>query len=133
MNQFDQEDVGKLILRIVLGLLILMHGATKVMHGVGSIEQMLQGVGLPGFIAYAAYLGEVVGSLLLIFGFYSRVGAGLIAANMIVAIALAHRHEIFQMTDHGGWALELQGMYLFTAIALMLMGAGRIAFKSRWN
>jgi putative oxidoreductase len=52
---------------------------------------------------------------------------------MIVAIALAHSHEIFQLTEHGGWALELQGMCLFTAIGLTLTGVGRIAFNTRFN
>jgi putative oxidoreductase len=133
MNSFDRDDIGKMVIRLVLGVLILMHGIPKIFNGVGQIEQMLQGIGLPGFIAYASYLGEVVGPLLLIFGFYSRIGAALIAINMIVVIALAHRSEIFLLSEHGSWALELQGMFLFTAIGLALTGAGKIAFKSRWN
>lgn len=133
MNSFDRDDIGKLVIRLALGFLILMHGTSKIFSGVGQIEQTLQGIGLPGFIAYASYLGEVVGPLLLIFGFYSRIGAALIAANMIVAIALVHRSEIFLINEHGGWTLELQGMFLFTAIGLALTGAGKIAFKSRWN
>lgn len=133
MSDFDRDDIGKLIIRVNLGILILLHGVSKLVNGVSPIEQMVQGAGLPGFFAYAVYLGEVVGPLLLIFGFYSRVGAALIAVNMVVAIALAHSHEIFQLNDHGGWNLELQGMFLFTAVGLALTGAGRIAFRSRWN
>lgn len=133
MNPFDRDDIGKLIIRVSLGVLILLHGIAKLMNGVGQIEQMAQGAGLPGFIAYGAYLGEVVGPLLLIFGFYGRVGAGLIAVNMVFAIALAHAHEVFQLGEQGGWQLELQGIFLFTAVGLALTGVGRIAFKSRWN
>lgn len=133
MNHFDQQDLGKFIIRTTLGVLILMHGISKLVNGVGHIEQMVQGAGLPGFIAYGAYFGEVVGPLLLIFGFYGRIGATLIAVNMVVAIALAHSGEIFQINDHGGWQLELQGMYLFTAVGLALTGVGRLAFNSRWN
>jgi putative oxidoreductase len=133
MNRFNSDDVGKLVIRLVLGVLILMHGINKLINGVNHIEQMAQGVGLPGVVAYGAYIGEAVGPILLILGFYSRVGATLIAINMIFAIGLAHRGEILQLTQHGGWALELQGMYLFTAVGLALTGAGRIAFKSRWN
>jgi putative oxidoreductase len=40
---------------------------------------MLAGVGLPEFIAYGAYIGEVVGPILLILGLYGRIGAGLVA------------------------------------------------------
>lgn len=133
MNHFDRQDLGKFVIRTTLGVLILMHGISKLVNGVGHIEQMVQGAGLPGFIAYGAYFGEVVGPLLLIFGFYGRIGAILIAVNMVVAIALAHSGEIFQINDHGGWQLELQGMYLFTAVGLALTGVGRLAFNSRWN
>lgn len=133
MNAINREDVGLLIIRLVLAVLILMHGFHKLINGIDPIAQMLQGAGLPGFTAYAVYFGEVLGPLLLIVGFYSRVGASLVAANMIVAIALVHRGEVFQLTENGGWALELQGMYLFTAISLAFAGAGRIAFNSRWN
>ena len=44
---------------------------------------------------------------------------------MLVAIGLVHMAELFAMTEHGGWALELQGFYLFTAIAISLLGPGR--------
>lgn len=133
MSRFSRDDVGKLIIRVTLGILILMHGVSKMLNGIGNIEQMVQGAGWPGVVAYAVYLGEVVGPLLLIFGFYGRIGAGLIAANMIVAIALAHSGEVFQLNDHGGWQLELQGMFLFTAVGLAFTGVGGIAFKSRCN
>lgn len=133
MNDVTPEDIGKLIIRLALGILILFHGVDKLTNGIGSIESMVTGAGLPAFLAWGAYLGEVVGPLLLIFGFYSRIGATLIAVNMLFAIGLAHAGEIFQLTDHGGWALELQGMFLFTAIGLTLTGAGRIAFRTRYN
>lgn len=44
---------------------------------------------------------------------------------MVVAIGLVHMGQLFTMTQQGGWALELQGMYLFGALAVMLLGAGR--------
>ena len=126
-------DLGKFIIRVNLGVLVLFHGIAKLNQGVGGIANMLENVGLPGFFAYGVFLGEVVGPLLLIAGFYSRIGAGLIVANMVVALLLAHRGEFFQLTQQGGYALELQFMFLFTAIGLMLTGAGRLAFRSRWN
>ena len=133
MPSANRQDFGKLIIRVTLGFLVLLHGIHKLSHGVSQIEQMLQGAGFPAFLAYAVYLGEVLGPLLLILGYYSRIGAGLVAINMMVAIALVHQGELFQLTQQGGWMLELQGMYLFTAIGLFFTGAGRIAFRSRWN
>lgn len=125
------DDLGKLILRVTLGLLILLHGIAKLTGGVAGIAGMLQGLGLPGFIAYGVYLGEVVGPLLLVAGFYGRIGAWLIVVNMLFAILLAHRGELLELTAQGAWALELQGMFLISALALALMGPGRFAVNNR--
>jgi putative oxidoreductase len=129
--QGNLDDIGKLVLRLTLGVLILMHGIAKLMHGIGPIEGMVTGMGMPGFVAYGVYAGEVLGPLLLILGFYARVGAALIAINMLFALALVHTHEFTSLTQTGGWALELQGMFLVTAIALALMGPGRISVNRR--
>jgi putative oxidoreductase len=127
----DLNDTGKLVLRLTLGILILLHGIAKLTHGIEPIEGMVTGMGMPAFFAYGVYAGEVVGPLLLIVGFYARIGAALIAINMLFAIALAHTSELTSLTQTGGWALELQGMFLFTAIALMLMGPGRFGVNQR--
>lgn len=125
------EDMGKLVMRLALGVLILFHGIAKLTGGIASIEGMTTSAGLPAALAYGVYLGEVVGPILLIFGFYARVGALLIAVNMLFALALAHLGQLGQFTDTGGWQLELQGMFLFTAIALFLMGPGRFSVDGR--
>ena len=127
----DLNDTGKLVLRLTLGILILLHGIAKLTNGIAPIEGMVTGMGLPAFIAYGVYAGEILGPLLLIAGFYARIGAALIAINMLVAIALAHASEVTSLGQTGGWALELQGMFLFTAIALMLMGPGRFGVNQR--
>ena len=125
------DDIGKLLLRVVLGVLFLLHGIAKIKGGVGPIEGMITGAGLPGFLAYGVYIGEVLAPLLLIVGFYSRIAAVVIAFNIVVAIALAHAKEIFQLGPQGGWMLELQGMFLFTAIAIALIGPGRFSINRR--
>lgn len=127
----DLNDTGKLVLRLTLGILILLHGIAKLTNGIAPIEGMVSGMGMPAVLAYGVYVGEIVGPLLLIVGFYARIGAALIAINMLVAIALAHSNEIASLGQTGGWALELQGMFLFTAIALMLMGPGRLGINQR--
>jgi len=124
------EDLGKLILRLALGVLVLLHGIDKITGGIGSVAGMVSSAGLPEFLGYGVYLGEVVGPLLLIFGFYARVGALLIAINMLFAIGLAHLGQLFQVNDFGGWQLEVQGMFLFTAIAVFLTGPGRLGIKA---
>lgn len=130
MNATLTDDTGKLIMRLALGVLILFHGIAKLFGGVSSIEGMVTSIGLPGAVAYGVYLGEVVGPIMLILGIYARVGAALIAVNMLFAFGLAHLGQLGQFTETGGWQLELQGMFLFTAIALVLTGPGRFSIRS---
>jgi putative oxidoreductase len=125
------ESIGKLILRLTLGGLILMHGIAKLAGGIGFITDTVTGAGLPAFFAYAVYLGEVVAPLLLIAGWYSRIGAAVIAISMLFAIGLVHGAEFFTLNQTGGWALELQGMFLFTAIALVLIGPGQYRINDK--
>ncbi|HEY5810439.1 MAG TPA: DoxX family protein, partial [Povalibacter sp.] len=119
------ESTGKLILRLALGVLILLHGLSKLTGGIGFITNTVTAAGLPAFFAYAVYVGEVVAPAMVIAGWYSRIGAGLIAINMLFAIGLVHKTQLFSRGDSGGWALELQGMFLFAAVALILLGPGR--------
>ncbi|MFZ5755319.1 MAG: DoxX family protein [Pseudomonadota bacterium] len=121
----NQPDIAKLVLRLTLGILMLFHGVAKLTHGIGFIEGMVTSHGLPAFLAWGVYIGEIVAPLMLIAGVQVRIAALIVAANMVVAIVLVHMGDIFAMTDHGGWRLELQGMYLFTALALVLLGGGR--------
>ena len=122
---FKSDDTGKLILRVALGILILLHGIAKVSKGVDGIGGMLASHGLPGVLAYLVYVGEIVAPVLLIIGLYTRPAAAIVAINMLVAIWLVHRKDLGALNGQGGWALELQGMFLFAAIALAFTGGGR--------
>jgi putative oxidoreductase len=131
MNQAAQQDLGKLILRVVLGALILLHGIAKLRFGLDPIEGMLQSHGLPHFLAYGALVGEVLAPLLLILGWYGRIGAALIAVNMLFAFVLAHTGQLGRLNEQGGWALELQGMFLASSLALLLLGPGKYSVNQR--
>ena len=129
-------DTGKLILRLALGLLILLHGISKIMGGVDGILGTVTKAGLPEAFGYLVYVGEVLAPLLLIVGFWTRLAASVIAINMIFAVYLVHTSHLLQLSKQGGWALELQGMYFFTAVAIALLGAGRYSAggaAGRWN
>ena len=125
------DATGKLILRIALGGLILMHGIAKLTGGIDFITHTVTAAGMPAFFAYGVYVGEFVAPLLVIAGFYSRIGAAVIGINMLFAIGLVHGAEFFTRNQTGGWALELQGMFLFTAVAIALLGPGRYRVNDR--
>ena len=121
------DDTGKFILRVALGVLILLHGIAKIGGGVSGIGGMLASQGLPGFLAYFVYVGEILAPVLLIAGIYTRPAAWIVVINMLVAIWLVHTKDLFAIGKNGGWALELQGMFLFAALAVAFMGAGRFS------
>ena len=130
------QDSGKLVLRLALGLLILFHGISKILHGIAPILGAVEKAGLPQPFAYLVYLGEVAAPLLVLIGFWTRPAALVIAINMIVAVYLVHTSQFFTLNPQGGWALELQGMYFGVALAIALLGAGRYSAGGnggRWN
>ena len=126
----DNADLGKLIVRLTLGGLLLFHGIAKLLNGIGFIEGQLASHGLPTILAYGVYIGEVIAPLMVILGYQTRIGALIIVFNMIVAIALVHGHQLLTLSSNGGWALELQGFFLFTALALIFLGHGRYKLKN---
>lgn len=125
------DALGKLILRLTVGGLMLFHGIAKVGNegSLAYISGKLAEVNLPEQLVYGVFAGEILAPLLLIIGLFTRTGALLIIVNMLFAIGLSHSTELFELTKHGGWALELQGFYLFGALAIMLMGSGRMALS----
>ncbi|MGH8645797.1 MAG: DoxX family protein [Gammaproteobacteria bacterium] len=130
-SPFQNDALGKLILRLTVGILMLFHGVSKILNP-GSLEYIggqLTNTGLPSALAYGVYLGEVVAPLMIILGIYARFGGLLIVGNMIFAIVLAHTGELFSLTKNGAWALELQGFYLLCGLAISFLGSGRIAVK----
>jgi len=121
------DDIGKLILRLALGVLILMHGLAKLMNGATGIIALVSANGWPAWIGYGVFIGEGLAPALIILGVITRLGGLAIAVNMTIAIYLAHSHQLFAIDKTGGWLLELQGIYLFCGLAVMLLGAGKFS------
>lgn len=121
------DDAGKLILRLAVGILILLHGISKLSTGIGGIAGMLTSHGLPAGVAYLVYVGEILAPVLMIIGVLTRPAAVVVVINMLFALFLAHSSQFFTLGKTGGWSLELQGMFLFGALAVALLGAGRFS------
>ena len=126
------DDAGKLVLRLTVAGLMLFHGVAKIMHpgSLDFIAGMLAGYGLPSILAYGVYVGEVVAPLMVIVGYKARLGALLMAINMLFAIVLAHTGDLLSLSEHGGWSVELQMFFLLTAVAVVFLGSGRHAVKA---
>ncbi len=126
-------DAALLVLRLVLGILILLHGLSKLPPPPAFIVSELVKHGLPSALAYGVYVGEIVAPVLIIIGVWTRLAALVVAINMVAAILLVHVPQLLQLDKEGGYALELQAMYLFTGVALMLTGAGRYSVGGRYG
>jgi putative oxidoreductase len=129
---FKSDALGKLVLRLTLGILIAFHGISKLMSPARSLESMtglLAAAGLPTYLAYGVFIGEVLAPIFIILGIYSRIGGLIVVINMIFAVLLVHTAQLLTLTKTGGWALELQGFYLLTGLVLFFLGSGKIAVK----
>ncbi len=51
--------------------------------------------------------------------------------QMLFVLGLVHRGDVFALAESGGWALELQGMFLFTALAIACLGPGWYSVNGR--
>lgn len=124
-------DLGLLILRISIGGLMLLHGIAKLQHGAGFIEQVVVDAGLPSFIAYGVYLGEVIAPLFILLGYGTRAASIIFAGNCLVAALLVHSQDIFTLNEQGGWTVELLGLFFFGAVSLIFTGGGKYAISSK--
>jgi putative oxidoreductase len=129
------DDLGKLILRFSVGGMLLLHGLWKLTNGVSFVQQQVEKAGLPAFISYGVYVGEIVAPILLFAGILTRPAGLIIALDLAGAIFLARRNDIATLGGGGGWAIEVEMMFLLGGLAIACLGAGRLALgkPSRWN
>lgn len=125
-------DLGLLILRLSVGGLMLLHGIFKIFNGIGMIEEQVISSGLPTIFAYGVYIGEVVAPLLIVLGIATRPAALIMVFNCLVAMFMVHSADIISLTPQGGWGVELLGLYMFGALALVFTGAGKYAVSRKY-
>ena len=125
------SDLGKLVLRLTVGGLMLFHGIDKITNGIAGVEGALEAKDLPTFLAYGVYVGEIVAPALLIIGFQTRLAALVLAINMAMAVYLVHMDDLTLLGYGGAWKVELQAFYLLSALSIALIGPGKIAIDGR--
>jgi|SRR6187551_1295493 len=123
------EDIGKLGLRLVVGVLLLFHGFDKVHHGIAGIAEELGRVGLPRVMAYGVFVGELFAPILILLGVWTRPAALVSAATILFATLLVHARDYTRLAPTGGWAAELHVFYVLSALAVAFLGAGRYSLR----
>ena len=135
-NKLEEKlsgDIGKLILRISIAALMLFHGIHKALGDINGIKFLVDRAGLPEFVAYGVYVGEIVIPILLIVGLFTRLSAFVFVVNMIFAILLAHSADLFTLGKTGGPVIELPLLYLLGALSIFFIGAGKYSLDYKRN
>lgn len=122
MNSHSCKSWALLILRLVAGIIFVIHGYGKLFGdapGMAMFTNMVAGIGfpMPSFFAYLAAITEFVGGIALILGIGLRVAAPLLGIVMVVAFAIVKKFNL----PAGDADLAL----LAIVVALAMMGPGR--------
>mgnify|MGYP001309548715 CR=1 FL=1 len=120
--------LGLLIIRLVVGLSFMAHGAQKLFgwfggYGPKGTGGWMESMGMkPGVVmAVMAGLMELMGGLLLASGLFNVIGAVLIVATMLGAIVKVHGPNGYWATANG---YEYNVLLIAVAVGLALIGAG---------
>lgn len=127
-------DYGLLLLRVVVGLMMVAHGAQKAFGwfqggGPQGTVKMMQSLNIypPVLWAYVNAIAEFFGGMLTALGLLWPIGPLLVIGNMTVAIAKVHWSKGFWSTK-GGYEFPL--LILANALVLGVMGAGTLSLDS---
>jgi putative oxidoreductase len=122
------DNIALLIVRLVIGLGMAVHGSQKLFgwfggYGIAGTGGFMEGLGFkPGkLFATFAGLGETGSGLLIALGFLGGLGPALLVVVMITALASVHISKGF-LVSNGGW--ELNALYIAPAIGLAFTGFG---------
>ena len=128
---FQNSDIAKLLLRLLVGGMMLFHGVEKIINGINGVKHLTKSSGLPEFFAYGVYVGEVIVPIFIILGLYARTASLFLALNMAMAIFLAYGNSLFSLGKHGAPVIELPLFYLVLSIVIFLLGSGRYAVNAK--
>lgn len=130
MNSANGLDYGLLLIRLVLGVVMVAHGAQKLFSiGYGGIAGGFAQIGMPLPQVAAALIiaTELGGGLLMIAGLLTRFAGAAFAFAMVVASIKVHLPNGFFMPA----GYEFTMMLGATALGLALTGPGRYSIDAK--
>jgi len=131
-----------LVGRVALGIVMLPHGAQKVLgwfggHGLSATLAGFTQAGIPPFLGVLAILAESLGAIMLITGTLTRIAAFGVGCEMVVAAVLVHLKNGFFMNWTGaqaGEGFEFHILAVALAFVVMLKGAGAASVdRAAWH
>ena len=118
----NKHEVGALILRLTLGILLFIHGLVKFQDGIENTVGWFTSIGIPGFMGYVVPFIELIGGIALIIGIGTRIVSLLIAIIMIGAI-LKVKLAVGLLGNGQMAGYELDLAFLAMAIYLTINGS----------
>jgi len=134
MDRGVNPDLGLAILRVVVGVIFVAHGAPAVFGGMEGTAAFLDslGVPLPIAAAWAVKLLEFVGGISLIVGFLVTPVALLLTTHMMVGIVLVHAARGFYVVGpEANSGIEFNLLLMAALLMLVFGGPGLAAMDSR--
>ena len=122
------SDLAAFLLRISLGVMYLAHSILLKLltFGLEGTARFFDGVGLPGWLAYATFAAEAVGGLMLVLGVQVRWVVIGLAPALLGAIIWVHAGNGWVFTaPNGGW--EYPAFLLMASVVQFLLGDGAYA------
>lgn len=83
------KSAVSVIMRVVLGIIFLVHGIAKFQMGLTNVEGWFSSIGIPGFLAYVVAVLELAGGIMLIAGLFTRYVSVLLIVLLVGAIFTA--------------------------------------------
>lgn len=127
----SKTDITFLLLRIVCGLGMAMHGWGKIQNPFG---WMGDGAPVPGFFQLLAAISEFGGGIALLIGLLIPLAMLGLSITMLVAVSM-HAFVLkdpFVASGPGQGSYELASIYLMVAIMFMLSGPGRFSLDRKF-
>lgn len=118
-------DYALLVVRLVIGVLMITHGWPKLMRVLDGDFNFADpiGIGSKASLIFTT-LAEFGGSVLLIFGLFSRFAAGSLLFTMLVVIFIVKWAE-------GLSAMESGLLYGITYLTIFVLGPGKFSLDYR--
>lgn len=126
-------DFGLLVIRVVTGLVFMMHGYQKLFdNGLDATRMGFESMGAPAPAVTSVLVTfiELLGGILLIAGAFTRIASLLLVADMVGAMFITHIDYGFFVAN-GGFELVL--LLGGVSLGLMFAGAGRYSVDETMN
>lgn len=130
-----KDDAGLLIARMMLGIVMIPHGAQKLLGlfggaGFGASMGYFTSTGIPAPVAFLVIMAESLGALALVLGFFGRFMAFGIGLDMLGAILIVHLPHGFFMNWYGaqaGEGFEYHLLAIALSLVIIIGGSGKLS------